>query len=50
MEAGEDPEKVEADMGSVLEEEDPFILDGKKGKFAKLRKKVPRRDETLYDL
>jgi putative FmdB family regulatory protein len=50
MEAGEDPEKVEADMGSILEEEDPFILDGKKGKFAKLRKAVPQRDETLYDL
>lgn len=50
MEAGEDPEKVEAEMGSILEEEDPFILDGQKNKAAKLRKPVPQYDKTLYDL
>jgi len=50
MEAGEDPEKVEAEMGSILEEEDPFILDGKKNKVAKLRKPAPQYDKTLYDL
>jgi hypothetical protein len=50
MEAGEDPEQVEAEMGSILEEEDPFILDGKKNKTGKLRQAAPLRDETLYDL
>lgn len=50
MEAGEDPEKVEAEMGSILEEEDPFMLDGQKNKAAKLRKPVPQYDKTLYDL
>jgi putative FmdB family regulatory protein len=50
MEAGEDPEKVEAEMGSILEEEDPFISDGQKNKAAKLQKPVPQYDKTLYDL
>lgn len=50
MEAGEDPEQVEAEMGSILEEEDPFILDSKKNKAGKLKKSAPQRDETLYDL
>ena len=31
MEKGEDPEKIEAEMGDLLEGEDPFILSGKKG-------------------
>jgi len=30
MERGEDPEQVEAEMGDLLESEDPFILPGKK--------------------
>lgn len=50
MEAGEDPEQVEAEMGSILEEEEPFILDGKKNKGGKLQQTAPMRDETLYDL
>ena len=48
MEAGEDPEQVEAEMGDLLEEEEPFIFEGKKGRGIKRAK--PRRDETLYEL
>ena len=49
MENGEDPEKVEADMGDILENEDPFIVASKKA--AGLRKRpAPDRDQTLYDL
>ena len=48
MERGEDPEQIEAEMGDLLEGEDPFSFEqkGKKG----VRKPKPRVDETLYDL
>jgi hypothetical protein len=49
MEKGEDPEKLEAEMGDLLEEE-PFVLPGKKGSGGKTRRPAPRKDETLYDL
>ncbi len=48
MENGEDPDQIEADMGDLLENEDPFKLAAKKG--AAGRRSAPRRDETLYDL
>ncbi|MEW6520702.1 MAG: zinc ribbon domain-containing protein [Desulfurivibrio sp.] len=48
MEAGEDPDKIEAEMGEVLENEDPF---------AAMRRKIrggyrtpPVEDDTLYEL
>ncbi len=47
MEAGEDPEKIEAEMGDILEEEEPF---GVKEKSARSPKRPPRIDEKLYDL
>ena len=50
MEKGEDPEKIEAEMGDILEEEDPFVLSGKKGKAPKAKPLTPIKDETLYDL
>ena len=50
MEKGEDPEQLEAEMGDLLENEDPFILPGKKGGRAKTGQKKPIKDETLYDL
>jgi hypothetical protein len=50
MESGEDPEKVEAEMGDLLENEDPFLLPGKKGKIAGAKRPEPFRDVTLYDL
>jgi putative FmdB family regulatory protein len=50
MERGEDPEAVEAEMGDLLEGEDPFLLPGKKGKNGGGGRPAPLRDETLYDL
>lgn len=50
MESGEDPDKIEAEMGDLLENEDPFLLPGKKGAVGGARRKAPRRDDTLYDL
>jgi hypothetical protein len=50
MEKGEDPEEIEAEMGDILEQEDPFSLSGKKGKAIKAKLKAPIKDETLYDL
>ncbi|MCK4534832.1 MAG: zinc ribbon domain-containing protein [Syntrophobacterales bacterium] len=48
MERGEDPEKIEEEMGDLLDSDDLFSLEGmgrKKG-----RQSTPRVDETLYDL
>ena len=50
MEKGEDPEQIEADLGDVLEGEDPFIMARKKGRDARYNRPAPFRDETLYDL
>jgi putative FmdB family regulatory protein len=50
MEKGEDPEQVEAEMGDVLESEDPFVLSGKKGSDSKTKRPEPARDDRLYDL
>ena len=49
MEKGEDPEQIEAEMGDLLSEEEPFLLEGgsKKGRKGVSR---PRVDETLYEL
>ncbi|HAR99256.1 MAG TPA: hypothetical protein DCS11_10280 [Syntrophus sp. (in: bacteria)] len=48
MERGEDPEKIEAEMGDLFEGEEPFLLEAKGGKGG--RKPRPSVDETLYDL
>jgi hypothetical protein len=48
MESGEDPEQIEAEMGDLLEGEDPFLTEGQKG--AGRRTRPPRKDETLYEL
>ena len=50
MESGEDPETIEAEMGDLLEQEDPFALPEKKGTSKGLKRPAPTRDETLYDL
>jgi hypothetical protein len=50
MEKGEDPDQIEAEMGDLLEGEDPFLLPGKAGGSKKGRRPAPQRDETLYDL
>ena len=50
MEAGEDPDAIEAEMGDLLEDEEPFLMPEKKGGKKGTRRAAPRRDETLYDL
>ncbi len=50
LENGEDPDSIEAQMGDLLENEDPFILPETKGKPVKSRPVTPHVDETLYDL
>ena len=50
MEAGEDPDAIEAELGDVLEEEEPFALAEKKGSAGGRKRPPPKRDETLYDL
>ena len=49
MERGEDPEQIEAEMGDVLENEDPFLMPEKRGPGSR-KQPAPYRDETLYDL
>lgn len=53
MEAGEDPERIEEEMGDQLEGDDalgaePLSEEGRSGR-ARLRS-PPRRDPTLYDM
>jgi len=51
LEAGEDPETIEEEMGDFLDEENP-LLGGSGGSLRGLSRKLkpPRVDETLYDL
>jgi putative FmdB family regulatory protein len=48
MESGEDPEQIEAEMGDLLEDADPFTMGAKKG--GTKRGGRPRVDDTLYVL
>ncbi len=56
MEAGEDPDQIEAEMGDVLEQEDPFAgASAKKSSLPdlkQLRRELlpPKRDDTWYPL
>ena len=54
MEAGEDPDKIEEELGDVLEQEDPLadLTEKGKGRLRSLRNRLlpPSVDETLYDL
>jgi putative FmdB family regulatory protein len=50
MEKGEDPDQIEAEMGDLLEGEDPFVLPAGKGGRKAGRRPAPQRDQTLYDL
>ncbi len=50
MEAGEDPDQIEEDMGDVLEQEDPMMgTPGSLRQFSR-RLRAPSVDETLYEL
>ncbi len=48
LEAGEDPEKIEEEMGDLMDTESPFTREGVKG--LKRRMAPPARDDTLYPL
>lgn len=48
IEGGEDPEKVEEEMGDIFENEDPFLLDNRRGRGN--RQSPPSVDDTLYEL
>jgi putative FmdB family regulatory protein len=48
LEAGEDPEKIEEEMGGLFDEENPFAREGVKG--LKRRFTPPSHDDTLYQL
>ena len=50
MEAGEDPDAIEAEMGDLFEEEEPFLLPDKKEGAKGTLKLAPIRDDKLYDL
>lgn len=50
MEAGEDPERIEEEMGDLMEGEEPFVLPGKGATDGGRRLRPPKRDETLYDM
>ena len=51
MEAGEDPDKIEEEMGDLLETEEPMFGESG-GKLRGMSKKCkpPEVDETLYDI
>ena len=48
MEAGEDPDQIEAEMGDLLEGEDPFTFGDQSSRLRNRR--PPRKDDTLYEL
>ena len=50
MESGEDPEQIEAELGDLIDEEEPFIFEGTGKKKASTKRARPKRDDTLYDL
>jgi putative FmdB family regulatory protein len=51
MEAGEDPDQIEEEIGDLLDQEDPFIAKTKSG-LKDMRRKIlpPSVDDTLYEL
>lgn len=50
MEAGEDPEQIEREMGDLMEGEEPFSLEAMKKKAQAGSRRAPLHDERLYDL
>jgi putative FmdB family regulatory protein len=52
LEAGEEPDQIEAELGGRLEKEDPFIIPEKEKKTSKKGqpRPAPRRDKTLYEM
>lgn len=50
MEAGEDPEQIEQEMGDLMDGEEPFSLEAMKKKAQSGGRRPPRHDERLYQL
>lgn len=50
MEAGEDPDKIEEEMGDLLEGEDPLLAGGQGLRGVPRRIRPPRVDRTLYEM
>jgi len=50
MEAGEDPEQIEREMGDLMEGEEPFTLEAMKKKAQFASRRPPSHDERLYEL
>jgi len=50
MEAGEDPDTVEEELGDALEKEDPFSGGSPDVRAIRRRLRPPEVDETLHDL
>ena len=49
MEAGEDPDQIEAEMGDLLDSDDAFSFEAMRKKF-RTGRRPPIHDETLYEL
>jgi hypothetical protein len=51
LEAGEDPDKIDDEMGDLLEGEGPFLMEGERSlKTLSKRLRPPSVDETLYEM
>ncbi|NOY53770.1 MAG: zinc ribbon domain-containing protein [Deltaproteobacteria bacterium] len=52
MEAGEDPDRIEEELGDLLENEDPFSAGTKQGTLKNFSRKIlpPSTDDTLYEM
>jgi hypothetical protein len=50
MEAGDDPEQIEREMGELMDGEEPFSLEAMKKKVQSGSRRTPLRDERLYEL
>jgi putative FmdB family regulatory protein len=48
LERGEDPEKIEEEMGDIFDEEEPFTFEERQR--GRMKRPSPRVDETLYEL
>jgi len=50
MEAGENPEQIEREMGDLMDGEEPFSLEAMKKKVQSGCRRPPLHDERLYEL
>ena len=50
LEAGEDPEQIEAELGDRLEHEEPFLTPGREKRAGRKPRPAPQRDATLYEM